>query len=114
MNTFETRWCHGAVLVASMTATGCSIFHDDAESQWRTLPVLHVQPRSELGNHVDAHCVGPAIVALGDEVAVVRFGVGRARHFKAFPMPGGRSLREGDTVVVHPGRCLLKDSTSTA
>ena len=114
MNTFEMRWCPLVVLVASMTVTSCSVFHDDAESQWRTLHVLHVQPRTELSNYVDAHCVDPAIVAPGDVVAVVKFGVGRARRFQAFPIPSGRSLHEGDTVVVHAGRCLLKDSASAA
>ena len=114
MNTFETRCCRVVVLVASLAATSCSTFHDDAESQWRTLHVLHVQPRTELSNYVDAHCVGPAIVAPGDVVAVVKFGVGRARRSQAFPIPSGRSLHEGDTVVVHPGRCLLKDATSAA
>ena len=114
MNTFEMRWCPLVVLAASMTVTGCSVFHDDAESQWRTLHVLHVQPRTELSNYVDAHCVDPAIVAPGDVVAVVKFGVGRARRFQAFPIPSGSSLHEGDTVVVHAGRCLLKDSASAA
>ena len=114
MKTFETRWSHVVVLLASMTATSCSSFHDDAESRWRTLPVLHVQPRIELSNYVDAHCVDPAIVAPGDVVVVVKFGVGRARRFQAFSIPSGRSLHEGDTVVVHPSRCLLKDSASAA
>ena len=114
MNRHDTRWCNVAVLVASVTAAGCSVFHDDTESQWRTLTVIHVQSRAELGAYVDTRCVGPASVASSDAVVVVKYRVGRARRFQAFPIPGGRSLHEGDTVVVHPSQCLLKDATSPA
>lgn len=114
MNTFEIRWRNVAVLVASVTAAGCSVFQDDAESQWRTLSVIHVQPRAELGTYVDARCLGPDSVGSNDVVIVVKYGVGRARRFQAFPIPSGRSLHEGDTVVVHPSQCLLKDATTAS
>ena len=67
-----------------------------------------------LGESITEATVGQWLKAPGDAVAVVKFGVGRARRFQAFPIPSGRALHEGDTVVVHAGRCLLKDSTSAA
>lgn len=110
MNTLGTHWCRVAVLVTSVAAAGCSVFSDDTQSQWRTLTVMKVQPRAELSTYVDARCVGPASVAPSDEVVVVRYRVGRAPYLQAFPIPSGRSLQKGDTVVVHPGQCLLKDA----
>ena len=114
MNTLEKHWRHIAMLVASGIAASCSVFHDDAESQWRTLTVINVQPRAELSTYGDARCVGPASVAPSDEVAVVKYRVGRAPHHQAFPIPAGRSLHMGDTVVVHPSQCLLKDAASAS
>jgi len=114
MNTHETRWRNVAALVASATAAGCSVFHEHTESQWRTLTVIHVQPRAELSAYVEARCVGPVSVVSSDAVVVVKYRASRARRFQAFPIPSGRSLHEGDTVVVHPGQCLLKDTTSAS
>lgn len=114
MNRLEKRWRHGAVLVASVSVASCSVFRDDSESQWRTLTVINVQPRAELSTYVDARCVGPASVAPGDVVVVVKYRVGRALRFQAFPIPGGRSLHEGDAVVVHPSQCLLQDAASAS
>ena len=114
MDTVNTRWSHVVVLVAMAAATGCSIFSDDVESQWRTLTVLHLQPRAELGSHVDARCLESANAALSDMVVVVGYRISRVRRFQAFPLPRGRSLHEGDTVVVSPGQCLLKDAASAS
>lgn len=114
MNTPDKQWRRIAVLVASTIAAGCSVFGDDTQSQWRTLTVINVQPRAELSTSVDVHCVGPASVASSDEVVVVKYRVGRARYMQAFAIPSGRSLHKGDTVVVHPGQCLLEDASSAS
>ena len=114
MNALERHWRHVGALVASMTIAGCSVLTGDTPSQWRTLSVISVQPRAELGSYVDTRCVGPASVAPRDEVAVVKYRVGRAPYLQAFAIPNGRSLHKGDTVVVHPGQCLLKDTVSAS
>ncbi len=114
MNKPGTHWCHVAVLVTSVTAASCSVFTDKAQSQWRTLTVINVQPRAEVSADVDARCVGPASVAPSDEVVVVKYRVGRAPYLQALPVPSGRVLHEGDTVVVHPGGCRLEDGASAS
>lgn len=114
MNTLRARWRHVAVFFTSMITASCSFFHDDTESQWRTLVMIRPQPRAELGNHVDARCVDSANVAPGDVLVVVKYRVGRARRYQAFQIPNGRFLREGDTVVVHSSQCLPKDAASTS
>lgn len=112
MKTLEAQWRRIAVLVASVTAASCSGFGDDTQSQWRTLTVINVQPRAALGAYVDTRCVDATSVAPSDEVAVVKYRVGRAPYLQAFAIPNGRSLHRGDTVVVHPGQCLLRDAPS--
>ena len=114
MSKLEKQWRHVAVLVASATAAGCSVFIDDIQSPWRTLTVISVQPRAQLSTSVDARCVGAASVAPSDEVVVVKYRVGRAPYLQAFAIPGGRSLHKGDTVVVHPSQCLIRDAASAA
>ena len=94
-----------------MTTAGCSVFNDNAESQWRQVTVINVQPRAELSTGVDVRGVGPAAVPPGDEVAMVKYRVGRAPYLQAFAIPSGRSLHKGDTVVVHPSQCMMKGDT---
>lgn len=114
MNKLGTHWCLTAVLVTSVTAAGCSVFNDGTQAQWRTLTVIQVQPRAEVSDYVDVRCLGPASVAPSDDVVVVKYRVGRAPYLQAFPIPSGRSPHKGDTVVVHPVKCLLKDAASAS
>ena len=86
----------------------------DAASYGTKATVISVLPRAQLSTSVDARCVGAASVAPSDEVAVVKYRVGRAPYLQAFAIPGGRSLHKGDTVVVHPSQCLMKDAASAA
>lgn len=103
------HWRHSAVLVVSVTAASGSVFGDDAESQWRQVTVINVQPRAALSTGLDLRCVSPNVVAANDEEAVVKYRVGRAPYWQAFAIPGGRSLHKGDTVVVHPSQCMMRD-----
>lgn len=109
MREIGNQWGQVAILTASVTAASCSVFGGDAESQWRQATVISVQPRAELSKGVDVSCVGPDAVAPNDEVAVVKYRVGRAPHQKAFAIIGVRSLHTGDTVVVNPGQCTMRD-----
>ena len=114
MSKLEKQWRHVAVLVVSATTAGCSVFSDDAQSEWRTSTLISVQPRVQLSTYVDARCVGAASVAPSEDVAVVKYRVGRAPYLQAFAIPSGRSLHKGDTVVVHPSQCLIKDAANAA
>ena len=111
MKEIGNHWRQIAVLAVSVTAAGCSVLADDAESQWRQVTVINVQPRAALSKDVDVRCISPNVVAPNDEVAVVKYRVGRAPYLQAFAIPGGRSLHKGDTVVVHPRQCVMRDYT---
>ncbi len=109
MRKIEGQWRQVALLAASAAAASCSGLGGDAQSQRRQVTVLNVQPRSELGPGVDVRCVDPTAVGPNDDVAVVRYRVGRAPHVQAFAIPVGRRLNKGDTLVVHPSECTMND-----
>lgn len=101
-------------LAASIVLGGCAVFGDEADLQWRRVTVAYVQPRAALGSGVDVRCAAPTSGTPDDPVAVVRYRVGRAPYLQAFAIPTGRSLSAGDTVVVHPSRCLVKDAAAAS
>lgn len=114
MREIGNQWDQVALLTASVTAASSSVFGGDAESQWRQVTVISVQRRAEVSTGVDMGFVGPDTVAPNDEVAVVKYRVGRAPHRKAFAILGGRCLHKGDTVVVQPSQCTMKDNANAS
>ena len=112
MNSLVTTRGSIAVLAASILVGGCTVLGDTGDSHWRRVSVAYVQPRAALGTGVDVRCAAPTVGAPNDPVAVVRYRVGRAPYLQAFPIPAGRSLSAGETVVVHPSRCIVREAAS--
>jgi len=111
VNVSRIKLCQMTMLIAATGVAGCSVFSGNDEAQWRKLTVMRIQSRAELSTRVDISCMGSVAAGPNEAVAVVKFRVNRAPYLQAFAIPAGRTLHLGDTVVVNPSRCILKDDS---
>ena len=103
------QWPSLVALVTSLTGAGCSSFGGGIPSQWwHQSIVVGVQSLARLSSGVDAHCVDALPDGSDDKVVLVKYRVGRAPYLQAFPIPAGRLLNPGETVVAHPSQCTIR------
>jgi hypothetical protein len=83
---------------------------DPPADEWRYETVTKIMHRSSLPWHVDEHCLPDSSggAALVDEVIVLRFRVGRAGYYQAFPQTPELEWRVGDRAAFVPRTCDIK------
>lgn len=87
---------------------------DPPAEAWRHERISEIVPVSRLSWHVDQHCLtrGSADAKPTETAIVLRFKVGRARYYQAFPVTTDMPWEVGDLAAFVPQTCDIKRRAS--